>query len=215
MSADKEAVKDTIPKNISANSEGNADHALDDALCVVNGKIVGTLKTFSDKYRGDSIIFSKLSVLNKQQAIAKYGKQGKNGAVEMITIWKTKQSKNDSIGLTAYKNKDDKIFTQVENEARFPGGDSAWRKYLQKNLDPKAPVTEGWSTGTYKVIISFKVNKDGSLEDIKTENYQGSKTADECINLIKKGPRWVPALQNGHTVTAYKKQPITFVVAMQ
>ena len=111
--------------------------------------------------------------------------------------------------------KDDKVFTQVENEPRFPGGDAAWRNYLQNNLDATTPVVEGWSKGTHQVIVSFKVNKDGSLEDVKTENFQGSKTADECINLLKKGPKWIPALQNGHVVAAYKKQSITFVVAMQ
>jgi hypothetical protein len=213
--ADKEAIKDTVPKNISANSEKNTDHPLDDALCVVNGKIVGTLKTFSDKYKGDSIIFSKLSVLNKQQAIAKYGEPGKNGAVEMITTWKTTQSKNDGSGPRAYSKKDDKIFTQVENEPKFPGGDSAWRHYLEKNLNPGIPVDNGAPEGTYKVIVKFIVNIDGSISDVQAETKHGYGMDSAAVALIKKGPSWVPAIQNGRNVTAYKKQPITFVLEAQ
>ena len=150
----------------------------------------------------------QISVLKGQAAFDKYGDKGKNGIIEIYTKKTPHTYLNQNY-------QDNKIFTQVENEAKFPGGDSAWKKYLQKNLDPSAPVEEGWSEGIYKVIVSFKVNKDGSLEDIKTDNYQGSKTAVECINLIKKGPRWVPALQNGRNVTAYKKQPITFVLEEQ
>jgi N-acetylmuramoyl-L-alanine amidase len=298
-SANKQSIADTVPKNISAKREFNSDHTFDNLLCVLNGKIMGTWKTFVDKNKGDSMAFSKLTVLTKQQAIAKYGKLGKNGAIEVTTIKKelvfktlpgktsvdtilqiitvagdttpeerVKQetekkplyiidgkiqsqlndinsldpteiesisvlkgenavskygeaAKNGVVEINMKKissnntdrnSKDDKVFTQVENEARFPGGEPAWRRYLEMHLNPSVPLDDRWRKGTYEIIVSFKVNKDGSIEDIKTDNYQGSKTADECINLIKKGPRWVPALQNGHNVTAYKKQPITFVV---
>lgn len=37
--------------------------------------------------------------------------------------------------------------------------------------------------------------------------------AKSCIDLISKGPKWLPAVQNGRPVTAYRKQPITFAVA--
>jgi hypothetical protein len=35
---------------------------------------------------------------------------------------------------------------------------------------------------------------------------------EEAMRMISKGPHWIPAIQNGHQVTAYRKQPITFVV---
>jgi protein TonB len=35
---------------------------------------------------------------------------------------------------------------------------------------------------------------------------------DEAAKIIKKGPKWTPAQQNGRQVKAYRKQPITFVV---
>ncbi len=108
-----------------------------------------------------------------------------------------------------------KIFTKVENEASFPGGDSAWKKYLEKNIDPTVPVKEGRPQGEYKVIVTFIVKNDGSIANVTTDNYKGSKMAEQCINLIRKGPRWVPATQNGRLVTAYRKQPVTFVIQEQ
>ena len=38
---------------------------------------------------------------------------------------------------------------------------------------------------------------------------QGTKLAEISVNAIKKGPKWVPAMLNGHVVTAYREQPIT------
>jgi hypothetical protein len=36
---------------------------------------------------------------------------------------------------------------------------------------------------------------------------------DEALRVMKQSPNWIPAMQNGHKVTAYRKQPVTFVVA--
>ena len=35
---------------------------------------------------------------------------------------------------------------------------------------------------------------------------------EEAMRVIKKGPKWTPAVQNGRSVKAYRKQPITFQV---
>ena len=107
---------------------------------------------------------------------------------------------------------ENKIFSTVEQEPKFPGTEDGWNKYLMKNLDASTPVKEGWKPGMYTVILQYIVHTDGSITDIATTNYKGSKTAQHCIDLIKKGPKWEPALQNGKPVTAYKRQPITFVV---
>jgi protein TonB len=64
-------------------------------------------------------------------------------------------------------------------------------------------------------MVKFIVDKDGSLREITTENYKGTKTAQACIELIKNGPKWIPAMQIGIAVNSYKKQPITFVVQEQ
>lgn len=105
------------------------------------------------------------------------------------------------------------VFTKVEVEPSFPGGINAWREYLRRNLNAAVPVDEGWKAGKYTVIVKFIVHTDGKISDVTTENYKGSKTAKHCIEVIQKGPNWLPAVQNGKKVNAYRKQPINFVIS--
>lgn len=106
-----------------------------------------------------------------------------------------------------------RIFSKVEKEPGFPGGKTAWQEYLKKNLDAGMPVNEGWKPGTYRIVVQFIVDTEGNITDVKTNDFPSSKTAKQCVELIKNGPKWIPAYQNGKKVKAYKKQPITFVIA--
>lgn len=108
-----------------------------------------------------------------------------------------------------------KIFTKVEVEAGFPGGDGAWRNYLQKNLNTEVPADNGAGEGTYTVIVKFVVSRDGSLSDISCESDPGYGICQEAIRVIKKTKNWTPAIQNGRNVNAYRRQPITFLVQSQ
>ena len=110
---------------------------------------------------------------------------------------------------------EDKIFTKVENEAVFPGGQAAWIRFLQKNLNASVPNDNNAPTGTYKVIVKFIVSKDGSISDVQAESKNGYGMEEEAVKVIKKGPKWTPALQNGRNVNAYRRQPITFDVQDQ
>ena len=110
---------------------------------------------------------------------------------------------------------EDKIFTKVENEAVFPGGQAAWIRFLQKNLNASVPVDNNAPQGTYKVIVKFIVSKDGSISDVQAETKNGYGMEEEAVKIIKKGPKWTPALQNGRNVNAYRRQPITFDVQDQ
>ncbi len=108
---------------------------------------------------------------------------------------------------------ENKIFNKVEVEASFPGGEAAWRRYLQNNLDANTPIDNGAPEGTYSVIVRFIVSKDGSISDVVAETKHGYGMEAEAVKIIKKGPKWTPALQNGRNVNAYRRQPVTFVVS--
>ena len=108
-----------------------------------------------------------------------------------------------------------KVFNKVEIEAAYPGGTAAWTKYLRNNLDANTPVDNGASEGTYTVIVRFIVSKDGSISDVVAETKHGFGMEAEAMKIIKKGPKWTPAQQNGRMVNAYRRQPITFVVQEQ
>jgi periplasmic protein TonB len=121
------------------------------------------------------------------------------------SIKNTADTTNNSIDTT--------IFTKVQTDAQFPGGMEGWVTYLQKNLDSNIPVKKGAPPGRYRVIIRFAISKDGSLSDFQPETNFGYGMEDEFIRVLKKSPRWQPAiLLNGQPANAYKLQPVTFVV---
>ena len=107
---------------------------------------------------------------------------------------------------------EDTVFQKVEIEAEFPGGALQWSRYLQKNLNAGTPVNNGAPGGTYQVRIRFIVSKEGAISDVHSEKKYGYGMEEEAIKIIKQGPKWKPALQNGRNVDAYRSQPITFVV---
>ena len=107
---------------------------------------------------------------------------------------------------------ENRIFDKVDIEASFRGGDNAWRKYLELNLDGNVPITRKAPAGTYTVVIQFVVDKEGHITDIKPLTNHGYGMEEEVIRLLKKAPRWKPASQNGRPVMAYRKQPVTFQI---
>ena len=113
---------------------------------------------------------------------------------------------------TPKANAEDSIYITVQNEAEFPGGRAAWARYLQKNLNAGTAIDNGAVPGSYQVVIMFIVSKDGAISDVHAASKHGYGMEEEAVKIIKRGPKWTPALQNGRNVNAYRRQPITFVV---
>lgn len=108
---------------------------------------------------------------------------------------------------------ENKIFVKTEVSAQFIGGQAGWRNFLIKNLRVNIPLDSGAKAGKYLVIVKFIIHTDGSVSDIKCENDPGYGTCDEVKRLINlSSKKWEPAIQNGKKVTAFHRQPVTFVV---
>lgn len=105
--------------------------------------------------------------------------------------------------------KEPEIFTKVEQEARYNGD---WSRFLSTNLRGDVPVENGASAGSYQVIVQFVVDVQGNVSDVKVIKDPGFGMGEEAMRAIKKSGKWVPAVQNGRQVKAYRKQPITFQV---
>ncbi|NCI47440.1 energy transducer TonB [Sediminibacterium soli] len=106
----------------------------------------------------------------------------------------------------------DEQFNIVQTPAEYPGGAAEWLKYLERNLNKDLPSENGAPLGKYTVVISFSVDVNGLLSDIRAENDPGYGTRDEALRVLKKSRNWSPAIQNGRKVTHRQKQSITFVV---
>ena len=110
---------------------------------------------------------------------------------------------------------ENQVFTKVEVEASFKGGEKEWKRFLERNLEANVPVDNGAPEGTYTVVVQFIVDKEGKISDVRSLTQHGHGMEEEAMRVIKKGPDWIPAVQNGRHVKAYRKQPITFVVASE
>lgn len=109
---------------------------------------------------------------------------------------------------------EDKVFTKVEIEATFPGGDAGWSRYVKKEIESHMDeLTEAGQSGQCRV--RFIVSKDGTVSDVVALTMKGSKLAEVAENAIRKGPKWTPAQQNGRHVNAYREQPVTFTIQDQ
>ena len=132
-----------------------------------------------------------------------------------VAGWATGQVSSQPGTKDAQKNTvevDGRVFEKVENEAEFPGGRNAWINYLENNLKADVPARKKAPAGTYQVLVRFIVAKDGKITGIQAETTHGFGMEKEVIRIIKKGPKWIPAMQNGRPVNAYRRQPITFQV---
>jgi protein TonB len=102
---------------------------------------------------------------------------------------------------------EDGIILKVEIESEYPGGPAAWQRFLRRNLrfpDEAAEVgVEGF------VIVQFIVDKEGNVSDVVAVSGPQELRA-EAVRVIKKSGKWTPAIQNGHKVKSYKRQPLGF-----
>jgi protein TonB len=92
----------------------------------------------------------------------------------------------------------------IEVKPDFPGGMSKFNNFISNNY--RAPEEEGISG---KVYVTFVVEKDGSMTDIKVVRDLGHGTGAEAIRVLKKCPKWTPGEQNGRKVRVLFSLPIT------
>ncbi|PKO97844.1 MAG: hypothetical protein CVU14_09205 [Bacteroidetes bacterium HGW-Bacteroidetes-9] len=103
------------------------------------------------------------------------------------------------------------IFTVVEESPQYPGGEEARVKFLQDNLRYPDKAREDGIQGT--VYISFVVETDGAITDIRVLRGIGSGCDEEAVRAIKKMPRWIAGKQRGKPVRVQFNMPIVFTLA--
>lgn len=183
----------------------------DNVLYVLDGKILS--KEAYNKL--DKKTIAAMNVLKGKAATDKYGDKGKNGVIE-ITSKDTKQSSLNNVDklLIAVSDTNSKpVFTEAQIEPQFPGGTEAWNNYLAKQLDASVLAKRNAPPGIYTVTLSFIVDENGNLSDIKALNDPGFGAAAEAVRVIKQGPKWLPAIQNGQKVAFASKQKIAFKIS--
>ena len=98
----------------------------------------------------------------------------------------------------------------VEAYPEFPGGMTAWAKFIQKNLRYPNAAQENDIQG--KVYINFVVEKDGSITDVTVVRGIGYGCDEEAVRVIKKSPKWKAGMQNNSAVRVRYSMPIAYLM---
>jgi protein TonB len=103
------------------------------------------------------------------------------------------------------------IFMVVEESPQFPGGDEARIRFLAENISYPAEAREASIQGT--VYITFVIEKDGTIADVRVLRGIGGGCDEEAVRVIRKMPRWLPGKQRGKPVRVQFNMPIKFSMA--
>ncbi|MCB9017066.1 MAG: energy transducer TonB [Prevotellaceae bacterium] len=102
----------------------------------------------------------------------------------------------------------EQIFTIVEEKPSFPGGDKALMEYLQKNMKYPTIAAENGIKG--RVMVTFVVNKDGKIVDVRVLRGVDPSLDKEAIRVVSAMPAWKPGKQSGKTVRTQYTLPVVF-----
>ena len=110
-------------------------------------------------------------------------------------------------------DKEGKLYTYTVREINpeFEGGERAFGRFLSNNIryprDAKVNNIQG------RVFVTFVIERDGSLTDIKTTKAPSADLADESVRVLKLSPKWIPGYQYGKAVRVEYTVPINFSLA--
>jgi periplasmic protein TonB len=93
-------------------------------------------------------------------------------------------------------------------DPRFPGGPAAWLTFLQRYLEAPDDVEPGQRI---EVQVRFWIDIDGSVSRPEIIKSGGSAFDKEVLRVLKKMPKWEPALQAGRPIAVAYQQPVIFI----
>jgi TonB family protein len=120
---------------------------------------------------------------------------------------KTKTATPASTEKIAYK---EQVFTVVEKMPTYPGGDDARIAFMVQNLKYPEQAKKNGVQG--KVFVTFVVEADGSITQVKVLRGVGGGCDEEAVRVIKLMPKWNPGMQDGKAVRTQFNIPINFAL---
>ena len=104
---------------------------------------------------------------------------------------------------------DDEPFIKVEKMPSFQGGDlNKFRNWVQERVRYPQIAQENGVSG--KVVLSFVVEKDGTLTNIEVLQSPDRSLADEAVRVLKTSPKWEPGQQRNQPVRVKYTLPVDF-----
>ena len=173
----------------------NANDTIVKPLIIIDGKVMG--KEYDLTNISPDVIES-ISVLKDKSGTSLYGEDGKDGVIIITTKKKSKSNLTDT----------DDVFMVVEEQPEFPGGSTAMMQFLSENVKYPKIAHENGIQG--RVILSFIVEKDGSISEINVVRGVDPSLDLEAKRVIESMPNWKPGKQSGKEVRVKFTLPVVF-----
>lgn len=158
------------------------------------------LKT-EEKKENKPIVTTPATTLNKEEK-----EKSVNEVSNSVLVARRKEQPTENIAETNPVTEESTPGTEAKiMDANPTGGYGAFNQYLAGNIQYPAAATENKVEG--QVPIEFLVEEDGSLSNFSIKKPLGFGCDKEAIRLIKDGPKWNPATENGKAIS--KKVAVT------
>ena len=106
------------------------------------------------------------------------------------------------------EDENDEVYQVVDQMPEFPGGMEALEAFIKDNIQYPDSAKNNNMQG--RVLVSFVVNKDGSIADPVVIRSADHIFDDEAITVIRSMPNWIPGKLHGETVRVQFTVPVTF-----
>jgi TonB family protein len=148
-----------------------------------------------------------VDVLKGENALKAYGEKGRNGVIQIVTIQQDPQKEGSSENPDSIKNAGE-VYQVVEQMPEFAGGIEKFREFISASLVyPKEAVSARMEG---KVFVSFTVDEQGFIKDIKVVRGVSPVLDAEAIRAVGTSPRWKPGVQKGKTLSVNFTMPVMF-----
>ncbi len=164
--------------------------------------------TLSKYSEGDAVTFTNTDLVSLVRAFENIA-----GKLQIVVIEDKKSATARANMLIVKPSSDPDVvsFAAVEKLPSFPGGEVAFGNYLAKSIRYPKEARDQKITG--RVIVSFIVEKDGKLTNIKMLRDIGGGAGPEAVRVLSESPAWNPGLQNGKPVRVAYTMPVNFTLA--
>jgi periplasmic protein TonB len=129
----------------------------------------------------------------------------------LLLVFQFVHSQEQKTTVTQDNQTEDVIYDskEVDVKPEFKGGISFFYKYVGKNFNP--PDEKNFKGG--KIVLTFVIEKDGSITNIDIEEDAGFNSRKEAIKLMENSPKWIAGEKNGKKVRCSYTFPITLNIS--
>lgn len=176
---------------------------------VLPEEVLNTVKVTEIAIVDDDQVSKEDEVKNQEeltQTETAFGASDFDKGTDDVTV--VREVKNEVVVEEKKAPEPEKIFTAVEEQPKFPGGDAELYKWLSKNI--RYPEMAAQNNIQGRVTVQFVVEKNGSVGEVKVVRGKDPDLDKEAVRVAKSLPNFIPGRMNGQPVSVWFTLPVNF-----